>query len=79
MEQAVNHKAMKFREIAEDRVNSVLKAIRAIGKLTRKASYEHTPDQIDKMFAAMRRELDEVEQKFAPADEQVEATPFSLD
>lgn len=73
--QAMNGKAVKFRTIAEKRVSMILKRIRMIGRLSRRSSYNYTPEQVAKMFAAMRDELDAAEQKFVPSNQ----TAFSFD
>lgn len=74
MDQLVNGKALKFRTIAERRVSSALKTIRSIGNLSRRGSYDYRPEQVEKMFAAIRQELDAVEMKFTP-----QALLFKLD
>jgi hypothetical protein len=80
MEQVItNLKALKFRALAEQRVSSVLRMVRRIGKLSRRSSYEYTPDQISKMFEAMRHELDMAEQQFAPVDKHTQGSLFRLD
>jgi hypothetical protein len=79
MEQRVgNLKALKFRALAEQRVSNVLRTIRRIGKLSRRSSYEYTPEQISKIFEAMRRELDVAEHQFASEDK-AQSALFKLD
>ena len=78
MEQRIgNLKALKFRALAEQRVSNVLLTIRRIGKLSRRSSYEYTPEQIGKMFLAIRHELDAAERQFAPEDK--DQALFKLD
>jgi hypothetical protein len=80
MEQVItNLKALKFRALAEQRVSSVLRMVKRIGKLSRRSSYEYTPDQISKMFKAMRDELAVAERQFAPGDKQEQGSLFRLD
>ena len=64
-QQVTNGKALKFRALAEKRVTLAMKTIRRIGKLSRRASYEYEGEQIDKIFAALRREIDAAELQFA--------------
>ena len=79
MEQRVGSlKALKFRALAEQRVSNVLRTIRRIGKLSRRSSYEYTPEQISKIFEAMRRELDVAEHQFASEDK-AQGALFKLD
>jgi hypothetical protein len=59
-----NGKALKFRSLAEKRVTLAMKTIRRIGKLSRRGSYEYEPEQIDKMFAALRSEIAAAELQF---------------
>jgi hypothetical protein len=68
MQEAMNGKAMKFRAIAEKRVSSVLRKVRGLGHLSRRSSYDYSPEQVAKMFTAVRHELDAAEQKFARPD-----------
>lgn len=78
MEQTITSlKKLKFRALAEQRVSAVLRTIRRIGKLSRRSSYEYTPEQVAKMFEAMRHELDVAEHQFASVDKQAQL--FSLD
>jgi hypothetical protein len=62
--QVANGKALKFRALAEKRVSLVMKTIRRIGKLSRRGSYDYEPEQVDKIFAALRREIDAAESQF---------------
>lgn len=80
MEQSVGSaKTLKFRALAEQRVSTVIRTVRAIAKLSRRASYEYTPDQVAKMFNAMRVELDAAEQKFVPERNREQTSLFRLD
>ncbi|MFZ0916989.1 MAG: hypothetical protein WAN04_08865 [Candidatus Udaeobacter sp.] len=77
MDQTTNVRALKFRALAEKRVSTVLKTVQRIGALSRRASYDYTPEQVAKMFKAMRDELDAAELKFSPQEKQ--QTFFRLD
>lgn len=80
MEQSVaSAKALKFRALAEQRVSTVIRTLRAIAKLSRRSSYEYTPDQVAKIFNAMRVEIDAAEQKFVPEQNNKQAALFRLD
>jgi hypothetical protein len=60
-------------------VSTVIRTIRRIGTLSRRASYDYTPDQIAKMFDVMRAELDAAERKFALPDKHEQPPLFRLD
>jgi hypothetical protein len=62
----INVKAAKFRTLAAKRVNKAMRSIQRIGNLSRRSSYDYTADEIDKMFRAMRDELDAAEKRFKP-------------
>lgn len=79
MDQAINGKAIKFRAFAERRVTTVIKAIRRVGNLSRRATYDHHPDQVAKMFKAIRDELDAAELKFSPPEKDSQFPLFKLD
>lgn len=59
-----NGKAAKFRELAEHRVSKTLIRIRQLGHLSRRTSYDYEPDQVEKMFKALRDEIAIVESRF---------------
>jgi hypothetical protein len=61
-----NGKADKFRTLATRRVSKTMNNIRQIGRLSRRSSYDYAPEQVGKMFAALRAELDAAEAKFGP-------------
>ena len=57
-------KDQKFTNMAEKRVNNLLKQIKLIGNLSNKASYSYTDEQIKKIFSTIRAELDTAHSKF---------------
>ena len=57
-------KDVKFTNIAEKRVNNLLKQIKLIGNLSNTASYTYTDEQIKKIFSTIRSELDTAHSKF---------------
>jgi hypothetical protein len=65
MSEIPNGKAIKFRSVAERRVSRALKSIRHIGNLSRRGSYDYTPEEVAQMFDAMRAELDATQARFA--------------
>jgi hypothetical protein len=62
--QVSNGKAEKFHAFAERRVSRVLAGLRRIGNLSRRGAYDYTPGEVTKMFAAIRKAVDEAEAKF---------------
>lgn len=63
-----NGKALKFRSLAEKRVTLAMKTIRRIGKLSRRGSYDYEPEQVARIFAAVRSEIDAAEKQFTHQD-----------
>lgn len=59
-----NEKSEKFVELAERRTREAIKKIRLIGNLSNKNNYSYGPEQVDQIFKALQRELDESRQKF---------------
>jgi hypothetical protein len=79
MHKMTNGKAIKFRMLAEQRVSKVLSTIHRIGRLSRRSSYEYSPEQIAKMFTAMRSALDDAEARFALPSDDGQQFSFRLD
>lgn len=61
-----NAKAEKFRTLAEKRVSRAIRIIRRIGNLSRRGTYAYRNEQVEKIFGALRGELDAAQQRFAP-------------
>ena len=68
-------KADKFKRLASKRTNNAIKAISSIGKLSTSA-YEYTPEQVEKIFAAIGQACDEAKSKFEK--KKPESAQFSL-
>jgi hypothetical protein len=62
-----NEKRAKFVKLAEGRVQSALSAIRKIGNLANRRSYEFDEADVKKMMKALRDALSDTERKFDPA------------
>jgi hypothetical protein len=62
-------KADKFLRLAPPRVTKVMQGIQSLKKLSARSSYEYSEEQTQKMFAAIRAELDECEAAFKPKEE----------
>ena len=54
----------KFVELANTRVNGAIKTIRLIGNLSNRSNYSYTESDVEKVFAALRRELRAAERRF---------------
>lgn len=62
---AVNSdKSDKFISLAKKRGAKVLKSIEVIGNLSRRASYEYTEEQVDKLFQYFQDALEKQRAKF---------------
>lgn len=57
-------KADRFTRVATKRVSRALDGIHRIGNLSNTNVYGYQPEQIDKMFNAMRAELDAAQDRF---------------
>lgn len=57
-------KADAFKRIALRRTNSALDAIASLRSLSAKGNYDYTPEQFNKITAALRAEVDKVEADF---------------
>lgn len=64
---ADTEKRAKFVKLAEGRVQAALTAIRKIGNLANRRSYEFTEADVKKIMKALRDAMSEAERKFDPA------------
>lgn len=58
-------KREKFKKLAEARVNNTIKSIRSIGKLSNRTSYAYEERDIQKIFAALNKELEAARKRFS--------------
>lgn len=58
-------KAEKFIRIGEYRMNKAIDVIGKLEKLSNKASYEYTPEQVDAMFGVLEKALNDAKSKFS--------------
>ena len=54
----------KFHRIASARTSKVLDSLRILGHCSNLSTYEYTEVEVDKMFTAIRRKLDSIENNF---------------
>ncbi len=57
-------KELKFRELAQTRVNKAIKAIELIGNLSNKNNYSYTDEEVKKIFAAIQKSLSQSKARF---------------
>lgn len=63
-----NEKRVKFIKLAEGRTQAALSAIRKIGNLANRRSYQFDENDIRKIMRALKEALSETERKFDPAN-----------
>lgn len=54
----------KFKTLAEKRVNNAIKQIRLVSNLSNRHTYDYDDEQIRRIFAVLRTELDTAQAKF---------------
>lgn len=59
-----DEKREKFRRLASQRTNNILKAIQVLGNCSNKSTYSYTPDEINKIFAEIERSLKDTKSLF---------------
>jgi Neuraminidase (sialidase) len=57
-------KGDRFRRLASQRTNNVLKAVQVLGNCSNKSTYSYTPEEINKIFAEIERKLKETKTLF---------------
>jgi hypothetical protein len=69
MEEAENNRgnetrAERFKRLATQRTNAVMKRLRILGNCSNRQPYEYTKEDIDKIFAAIDRAVKETRARF---------------
>lgn len=64
--QLASEKREKFVKLAEGRVQGALNAIRKIGNLSNRRSYEYEEADVRKIMRALKEAVGEIERKFDP-------------
>jgi hypothetical protein len=62
-----NDKRLKFVKLAEGRVQAALDAIRKIGNLSNRRSYDYSEADVRKIVKALKDGIGELERKFDPS------------
>ena len=71
----VESKSDKFKRLATKRVANAIKKIELIGHLSA-SSYESTPEEVDKIMAALQQALDGAKERFSK--KKTSASKFEL-
>ena len=66
MADVAESKEDRFKRLAEQRVPAALKRISLITKLANRSSYAYSDEQVQKIVASLRDEVNRVEAAFAP-------------
>ena len=61
-------KRTKFVRIAENRTNKIINMIRLLGNCSSKATYDYTDKDVDKIFNALKSELDDAKKRFLSSE-----------
>ncbi len=64
MDKQQNNKRERFRRLATQRTNSVLKRLKVLGNCANRSAYEYTEEDINKIFFEIERKVKEVKSKF---------------
>lgn len=59
-----NEKRERFIRLATYRTNEIIKRIKVLGNCANRSAYEYAQDDVEKIFAEIRRKLKEIEGKF---------------
>jgi hypothetical protein len=54
----------RFKRLAQQRTNVVLKRLKVLGNCSNRSAYEYTEDEINKIFTAIDRQVKDVKSKF---------------
>lgn len=62
-------KESRFRRVAAARVNKIIKMLQLLGNCSNRSTYSYTQVEVDKIFTALRSEVDLAEKRFNEAQE----------
>lgn len=65
---AKESKRDRFVRIAEARTNKILQMVRLVGNLSKRGTYEYTPEDVEKIFGAIETEVAAAKEKFFKPD-----------
>jgi len=64
-------RSQRFKRIATKRTNDIIKRIRILGNCSNRSAYDYTEEEIDKIFAAVGKELKSANARFTFNKKQV--------
>ena len=64
MEQNPDHKRERFKRLATQRTNIVLKRLKVLGNCANRSAYSYTEEDINKIFSEIERRVRETKSKF---------------
>ncbi|MGD9922152.1 MAG: hypothetical protein AB7L90_19915 [Hyphomicrobiaceae bacterium] len=68
----------RFRRLAQKRVVRTIKDLRLIGNLGNRNNYDYAPDEVEKIFRALEKELKLARTKFDSRGKDDDGIDFSL-
>ena len=57
-------KRLRFKRLAEQRTNAVLKKLKVLGNCSNRSAYEYGEQEINRIFSEIDRRLKEIRHKF---------------
>lgn len=66
-----------FRKLGLSRVDKVLTSLRVLGNLSNTSNYKYTADEVEKIFAAIKNQLDTTQKKFEAGLKSQDKNKFS--
>lgn len=64
MEKQQNTKKERFRRLATQRTNSVLKRLKVLGNCSNRSAYDYTEEEINKIFSEIEKRAKATKAKF---------------
>lgn len=64
MDKQKNNKRERFRRLATQRTNSILKRLKVLGNCSNRSAYDYTEKEINKIFSEIEKRVKEVKAKF---------------
>ena len=68
----------KFVRLAEGRTNRIIDSVRSLAKLANKNHYEFSNDEVQRIFTALKMEIDEAKSAYTSALSRDEKNKFKL-
>ena len=60
----MTEREIKFKKLAEKRVNNAIKQLKLVGNLSNKSNYNYTDEQAKKIIKVLSLELNELKMRF---------------